>query len=99
LKLESILHAKTCRSTGYGSLELWIRYFRQGITFKESYTSSNDCRKTVWNGSAFKIAGGYIWEEVYAEAEKENVIVVGGSDPVCFPPSPIWPLILIFHRQ
>ncbi|KAM3075971.1 hypothetical protein ACMFMG_006516 [Clarireedia jacksonii] len=69
------------RSTGYGSLELWIRYFRQGIIFQQRYTSSNNCRKTVWNGSAFKIAGGYIWEEVYAEAEKRNVIVVGGSDP------------------
>ncbi|PQE06544.1 isoamyl alcohol oxidase protein [Rutstroemia sp. NJR-2017a WRK4] len=54
---------------------------RQGIAFKQRYTSSNNCQKPVWDGSAFKIAGGYIWEEVYAEAEKENVIVVGGSDP------------------
>ncbi|KAA8567448.1 hypothetical protein EYC84_010461 [Monilinia fructicola] len=49
------------RSTGYGSLEVWIRYLRQG--------------------SAFRIAGGYVWEDVYAEAMKRNVIVVGGGDP------------------
>ncbi|KAI9644613.1 hypothetical protein NHQ30_006635 [Ciborinia camelliae] len=69
------------RSTGYGSLEVWIRYLRQGIIFQNTYSSSDGCKSSNWEGSAFKIAGGYAWEDVYAEATKQNVIVVGGGDP------------------
>jgi hypothetical protein len=32
--------------------------------------------------SAIKIAGGYVWGDVYAVANKENVVVVEGGDPV-----------------
>ncbi|KAF7913028.1 uncharacterized protein EAF01_002049 [Botrytis porri] len=71
-------------STGYGSLEVWIRYLRQGIIFQDTYLPSDDCKSSKWEGSAFKIAGGYVWEDVYAEATKRNVIVVGGGDPVCW---------------
>lgn len=28
------------------------------------------------------MGGGYIWEDVYVEAAKHNVIAVGGSDRV-----------------
>lgn len=70
------------RSTGYGSLEIWIRYLRQGIVFQNIYSPSDGCKSSNWKGSAFKIAGGYVWGDVYAEATKQNMIVVGGGDPV-----------------
>ncbi len=73
------------RSTGYGSLQVWIRHLRQGITFQKQYVASDNCNKSGWVGSAFKVAGGYVWGEVYAEATKNNVVVVGGGDPVCGP--------------
>ncbi|KAF7951304.1 hypothetical protein EAE96_006625 [Botrytis aclada] len=69
------------RSTGYGSLEVWIRYLRQGINFQDTYLPSDGCTASKWEGSVFQIAGGYVWEDVYAEATKRNVIVVGGGDP------------------
>jgi hypothetical protein len=69
------------RSTGYGSLQVWIRHLRQGITFQKTYQASDKCTKCSWTGSAFTIAGGYVWAEVYAEATAQNVIVVGGGDP------------------
>jgi len=68
------------RSTGYGSLEIWIRYLRQGVTFQHQYSASDGCQSS-WNGSAFFIGGGHVWADVYPEAEKFNVIVVGGGDP------------------
>ena len=75
-------HDITGRSTGYGSLEVWIRHLRQGITFQKKFVASDKCSKCAWSGSAIKIAGGYVWRDVYAVANKENVIVVGGGDPV-----------------
>lgn len=70
------------RSAGDGSLAVWIHNLRQGITFQNKYTSSDHCSKSGWTGSAIKIGGGYVWSEVYAVAEANNVIVVGGGDPV-----------------
>lgn len=76
----------TCsdRSTGYGSLQIWIRYLRQGITFQETFKSSerHGCPITAWKGSAFKIDGGYTWSDVLGEAASRDVIVVGGGTPV-----------------
>jgi FAD/FMN-containing dehydrogenase len=69
------------RSTGYGSLEVWIRHLRQGITFQETYAASDKCTESNWKGSAFTIGGGYVWGDVYTEATKQNVVVVGGGDP------------------
>ena len=69
------------RSAGYGSLQVWIRHLRQGITFQKAYQASDKCTKSSWTGSAFTIAGGYVWEDVYAQATAKNVIVVGGGDP------------------
>jgi FAD/FMN-containing dehydrogenase len=68
------------RSTGYGSLEVWIRFLREGITFQNRYSASDGCQ-SPWNGSSFTIGGSYVWGDVYTEAEKNNVIVVGGGDP------------------
>ncbi|APA06357.1 hypothetical protein sscle_01g011270 [Sclerotinia sclerotiorum 1980 UF-70] len=81
LVIRSTGHDLLGRSTGYGSLEIWIRYLEQGIVFQDTYSPSDGCKSSNWEGSAFKIAGGYVWEDVYAEATKRNVIVVGGGDP------------------
>lgn len=75
-------HLNFHRSTGDGSLAVWIHNLRQGITFQKKYTASDRCSKSGWTGSAIKIGGGYVWGEVYAIAEANNVIVVGGGDPV-----------------
>ncbi|KAE8149553.1 hypothetical protein BDV25DRAFT_140665 [Aspergillus avenaceus] len=69
------------KSEGYGALQIWIKYIQKGITYHEQYTSSNNCKNTNWTGSAFTIAGGYIWEDVYKEAFKRNLTIVGGGDP------------------
>ena len=70
------------RSTGFGSLQLWIRYLRNGITFQQEYRPSGQCAGSGWTGSAFNIGGGYTWEDVYPEAAARNVVVVGGGTPV-----------------
>lgn len=52
------------------------------MTFQQKYTPSQTCNKGVpWTGSAFKVAGGYVWGELYAQAAAKNVVVVGGGDP------------------
>jgi hypothetical protein len=74
----------TCsRSTGYGSLEVWIRYLRQGITYQETYSASNKCTKSNWQGGSITIAGGYVWSDAYEVSNQQNVVIVGGGDPVC----------------
>lgn len=65
------------RSSGYGSLQIWIRYLRTGIDFHETF----DQPGSSWSGSAFTIGGGYEWIDVYEEAAKRDVIVVGGVSP------------------
>jgi len=67
------------RSDGYGSLEVWIKYLRTGITFQESFKCS--CGETNWTGSALTIGGGYTWTDVYPVAQQNNVVVVGGGTP------------------
>ncbi|KAI1259250.1 hypothetical protein F5Y18DRAFT_443656 [Xylariaceae sp. FL1019] len=67
------------RSDGYGSLVIWLRYFRNGITFNPSYTSPTGCKATDWNGSAMGIAGGYMWGDVHEQAAANNVVIVGGG--------------------
>lgn len=62
------------RSTGYGSLQIWIRYLRTGIVFKDSFVQPG----SSWKGNAVIIGGGYEWKDVYDEAAKRNLIVVGG---------------------
>lgn len=69
------------RSTGYGSLSVWIKHLRTGIQFQEAY-NQGDCFGSSWKGSVFTIGGGYIWADVYAEAMARNRVVVGGGTPV-----------------
>jgi len=69
------------RSEGHGGLEIWIRHFRNGITFEKTFRSSTGCTGSGWTGSAIKIAGAYTWGDVYAQAKANNVVVVGGGTP------------------
>ncbi len=70
------------RSTGFGSMHIWIKYLRTGIVYHEQYSPSDSCSNTNWSGSAFSVGGGYIWSDVYPEAWSRNLIVVGGGSPV-----------------
>ncbi|KAL4746603.1 hypothetical protein BDW72DRAFT_197544 [Aspergillus terricola var. indicus] len=67
------------RSTGYGSLQIWMRYLRKGIIHHESFDSR--CARSDWKGAAFTVAGGYVWDDVYEEAFARDLVVVGGGDP------------------
>ncbi|KAL2119932.1 hypothetical protein VTJ04DRAFT_6893 [Mycothermus thermophilus] len=67
------------RSDGYGGLELWLRHFRNSITFQETFESETGCTASNWTGSAIKIDGNYQWRDVYKVARDNNVITVGGG--------------------
>lgn len=69
------------RSDGYGSLEIWLRYFRNSIDFQKEYKSATGCSpsKSQWNGSAIRIDGASQWRDVHTIAKKNNVIVVSGG--------------------
>ncbi|CEL05041.1 Putative Isoamyl alcohol oxidase (AFU_orthologue; AFUA_3G07410) [Aspergillus calidoustus] len=69
------------KSLGYGSLQIWLRYIRKGITHQSRFKPSKACSKCDWTGAAFTVAGGYVWDEVYQEAFARDLIVVGGGDP------------------
>ncbi|KAL8950369.1 MAG: hypothetical protein Q9222_003586 [Ikaeria aurantiellina] len=69
------------RSTGYGSLQIWIKYLQKGIQFQETFASPGKCSKSSWKGSAFVIGGGYIWSDILGEAAQRGVVVVGGGTP------------------
>jgi len=68
------------RSTGGGSLEIWIRYLRTGLEWMDEFVGTDGCAGG-YEGGAVKIGGGYVWADVYAEAEERGRIVVGGGDP------------------
>ena len=74
-------HDLSGRSDGFGSLELWLRYNRNGIELQAAYTPTNGCQRSRWVGSAIKIKGAYQWRDVYSLAKEHNVIVVGGGSP------------------
>ncbi|KAM3081000.1 hypothetical protein ACMFMG_004959 [Clarireedia jacksonii] len=72
------------RSTGYGSLELWLRYLRGGVYFEQTYIptiSYNQSTTALWTGSAIEVNGGYSWSDVYSVATENRIIVVGGGCP------------------
>ncbi|KAF4836133.1 FAD-linked oxidoreductase hmp9 [Colletotrichum siamense] len=82
--VKSTGHDVLGRSDGLGGLEIWLRYFRNGIDFQPAYASSTGCDATPWTGSAMKLGGAYMWGESYAAARENNVVVVGGgSSTVC----------------
>lgn len=79
LVVTSTGHDLLGRSDGFGSLEVWLRYFRNKLEFQEIYSSVNGCQRSNWTGSAILIDGAYQWKNVYAFAKTNNVIVVGGG--------------------
>jgi hypothetical protein len=81
LVTKSTGHDINGRSDGFGSLELWLRYHRNGITFQPTYEATNGCQESSWKGSAIKISGAYQWQDVYVVAKEHDVIVVGGGSP------------------
>lgn len=73
------------RSTGYGSLEIWLRYLRKGVSFEDTYVETSTHGRnngSSWTGSAVEIGGGYTWSDVYPTAVENGVIVIGGGCPV-----------------
>ncbi|KAK2040725.1 FAD binding domain-containing protein [Colletotrichum somersetense] len=79
LVVASTGHDLLGRSDGYGSLEIWLRHYRNSIDFQETYTSADRCRDSGWNGSAIRIDGAWQWRDVYKVAKANNVIAVGGG--------------------
>ncbi|GKZ85683.1 hypothetical protein AnigIFM56816_011654 [Aspergillus niger] len=70
------------RSTGYGSLQIWIRYLRTGIHLADSFVPTKSCPvHTQWDGASVTIGGGYEWGEVYQVVSANNKLVVGGGTP------------------
>ncbi|KAF7593742.1 hypothetical protein BBP40_010918 [Aspergillus hancockii] len=79
LVIKNTGHDLLARSQGYGSLQIWVKYIKEGIEYHEEYHS--ECAYTNWTGSAFTVQGGYVWGDIYAEAFERDLVVVGGQDP------------------
>lgn len=79
--IRNIGHDILGRSTGFGALQIWIRYLKTGVTFAKTYKAIDDCAQSGWTGSSITIGGGYVWADVFAVAQQNNVIVVGGGTP------------------
>ncbi|KAJ6445312.1 alcohol oxidase [Purpureocillium lavendulum] len=67
------------RSDGYGSLEIWLRHFRNAIVFQETFAAAGGCAKSGWTGSAVHVDGAWQWRDVHKVAKAHGVIVVGGG--------------------
>ncbi|KAB2575878.1 FAD-linked oxidoreductase apf9 [Lasiodiplodia theobromae] len=80
LVIKSTGHDILKRSTGYGSLSIWLYNFRKGVEYHDSYSTVNTCATTNWTGSAFTIKGAYAWSDVYPLADEKGLILVGGNN-------------------
>ncbi|KAA8619663.1 FAD binding domain-containing protein [Pyrenophora tritici-repentis] len=69
------------RSDGFGSLELWLRYYRNKIIFQKVYEPTKACTNSSWKGSVMFIDGVYQWRDVSAVAKANNVFVATGGTP------------------
>ena len=63
------------RSTGKDTLNIWLHDMKE-VTYFESFKPQG-CN--IDGHRAMQVLGGNQWGEVYSEAEKRNVIVVGGN--------------------
>lgn len=73
------------RSTGFGSLSIWLHNFRQGFEFFDDNSPVLDeCPSTAWNGSTLSIHGVYAWSDLYPTAREKGVVLVGGSNNVSY---------------
>lgn len=81
LTVASTGHDMLGRSDGYGSLEIWLRYYRHNITFQPQFVSASACTpaKANWTGNAIRIDGAWQWRDVHVIAKKNNVVVVSGG--------------------
>lgn len=79
LTVASTGHDLLGRADGYGSLEIWLRHFRNSIKLQKKYKSANSCHNSGWDGSAVRIDGAWQWRDVHKIATKNKVIVVGGG--------------------
>ncbi len=77
------------RSTGFGSMEIWMRNLRQGVSPEMPYQPTQPCVEVggpiPWIGNAVSIGGGYSWSDVYPIARASNLMVVGGDCPAVSP--------------
>ncbi|OHW97899.1 isoamyl alcohol oxidase, partial [Colletotrichum incanum] len=80
LVVKSTGHDFLQRSTGYGSLSVWLQNYRRGFNFHDDFQVVNDCPKSDWKGSALTITGAYSWSDIYPTAFEKNLIVVGGNN-------------------
>ncbi|KFY13971.1 hypothetical protein V492_02933 [Pseudogymnoascus sp. VKM F-4246] len=80
LVIKNTGHDISQRSQGYGSLSIWIKYLKDGLSFQDQYDPSDRSCQTDYTGPAIKIGGGYVWEDLYKFAYDHGSIVVGGDD-------------------
>ncbi|KPA38211.1 isoamyl alcohol oxidase [Fusarium langsethiae] len=78
LVIKSTGHDAMQRSTGYGSLSIWLHNFRKGFHFHKDNPVLSVCPTAKWKGSTLTINGVYAWSDIYPEAQKQGVIVLGG---------------------
>ncbi|KAF9873690.1 hypothetical protein CkaCkLH20_08800 [Colletotrichum karsti] len=78
--IKSTGHDFLQRSTGYGSLSIWLQNYRRGFNFHDDFQVVNECPKSDWKGSALTITGAYSWSEIYPTAFEKNLIAVGGNN-------------------
>src|SRR3569833_786104 len=71
------------RTSAPGSLAIWLRHLRQGVTFMPSNRPSHTCSDSsaVWLGAAISIHGGYTFSDIYAVAAANGAIIVGAGNP------------------
>ncbi|TLD03501.1 uncharacterized protein PgNI_11562 [Pyricularia grisea] len=68
------------RSTGAGSVSIWLRNLRNGFQFYDANPDLESCAEMGWNGSTLRISGSYAWSDLYPAAKEKGVIIVGGND-------------------
>ncbi|TLD29206.1 hypothetical protein PspLS_04277 [Pyricularia sp. CBS 133598] len=68
------------RSTGAGSVLIWLRHLRSGFDFYEGNPELASCNNMRWNGSTLRISGSYEWSDLYPAAKEKGVIIIGGND-------------------
>ncbi len=81
LAVASTGHDMMGRSDGYGSLEIWLRHFRNSIKFQRRFRSVVHCapEKIGWTGPSIRIDGAWQWRDVHVIAKQHNVVVVSGG--------------------
>ncbi|KAJ4122951.1 hypothetical protein NW768_009942 [Fusarium equiseti] len=72
LVIKNTGHDFNGRSAGAGALGLWMQRFKS-IQFLKNYKTKS------YSGPALKVAAGVIGSELYEEADKHDVTVVGGE--------------------